>query len=1071
MKLLSSWLKINRTLTVVLGITALFVALLASGKTPLKSTAPKIMAMSLPKIALVAADNPSFVSEVQGKLIATGRFSQVDIIGASSTTPTVNQLRAYKSVLVWSDSGFANATALGNNLADYVDGGGGVVIAVFTDAIVPLSGRFVSDDYYVLEPTSDAIGGQLTLGTIYEPSSPLMAGVTSFDGGSSSFRDGTPILNANAVRVADWSDGEPLIARRTINGNRRVDLNFFPPSSDSQNGFWVSSTDGVKIMANALEFVGLASCDSAPAGMVSWWKAEGNANDSQDSNNGTVQSGVTFATGEVGQAFSFDGSGGVLVPDANNLDVTTQFTLDAWVNAADLSSLPLVFSKFVGGNGSYELELYDDGSVRSNVSGDGTSYDSLFSGPGVVTTGSWYHVATTFNGGDWKIYVNGVQVASKTSTVTSIFAGTADLFIGRDVGTTHIMNGLIDEAEIFNRALSAIEVARLYNAGSLGKCPCTPAPDGMISWWKAENDYVDSADGNHGTQNGSVPFAPGEVGQAFSFNGDPNNYVSIGNPSNLKPTGGITLDAWINLNNVDGDGRAGIITKWGQGAEDNWAIWALQGEGGIVLDSYVVTTSGQSNASGGSIPIGVWTHVALTYDAASGTQTVYVNGVSVGTTSLPPSSTLIQTNADVCIGRECTSNPRPFNGLIDEVEVFDRALSASEIAALYTAGGAGKCRTCTSAPSGMINWWKAEGNASDSQDSRDGTPQGGTTFAPGEVGQAFNFDGSTGYIDLGAQNLLGGFTQVTIDAWVYPAPFESYEGIIYPGPTNIWWIQLTPAAQVRFAINNAASGSADSTNTIPANQWTHLALTWDGETARLYINGVQDPTTLATSGAIPDDSGNTKAIGSRGGIDQFFNGLIDEVEIFTRALSIEEIQNIYAAGSYGKCHSCDSALSGLVGWWPGDGNTKDIASGNNGLLKNGATFATAEVGKGFSLDGTDDYVEIADNPDVSVTGPITIDAWIKTNDTGPEHAIVEKYDNPGLNGYFLRLNPGGHLRAGICSAGGVTGDLTGGTQVSTGTFHHVAAVYDGTNLQVYLDGILDAGPSSSGAPTDGTAPL
>ena len=75
MKPITSWLKINRTLTIVVGITALFVALLASGKAPLKSTAPKIMAMSLPKIALVAADAPPYVSEVQGKLIATGRFS------------------------------------------------------------------------------------------------------------------------------------------------------------------------------------------------------------------------------------------------------------------------------------------------------------------------------------------------------------------------------------------------------------------------------------------------------------------------------------------------------------------------------------------------------------------------------------------------------------------------------------------------------------------------------------------------------------------------------------------------------------------------------------------------------------------------------------------------------------------------------------------------------------------------------------------------------------------------------------------------------------------------------------
>src|SRR2546423_8095254 len=487
MQTITSWLKINRTLTVVVGITALFVALLASGKVPLKSTAPKIMAMSLPRIALVAADSSTLANDVQSKLIATGRFSQVDVIDAHSTTPTVEQLRAYKSVLVWSDSAFADASTLGNNLANYVDGGGGVVIAVFANfsfVLNQVGGRFASEDYFAIEPAGQTSGTELTLGTIYEPASPLMNGVTTFDGGTSSYHINTGTLNTNGVRVADWSNGQPLIARRTINKVQRADLNFFPPSSDVSPDFWVASTDGVKVMANALEFVGLSSCDSAPAGMVSWWKAEGDANDSQDSNNGTLQSGVTFAAGEVGQAFSFDGTGGVRVPDANNLEVTTEFTLDAWVNAADLSDLPLIFSKFVGGNGSYELELDDDGRVRSNVSGDGTSYDSLISGPGVVTTGPWYHVATTFNNGDWKIYVNGVQVASKTSSITSAFAGTANLLIGRDVGTTHIMNGLIDEAEVFNRALTGAEILRIYNSSCTGKCPCTTPPDNMVSWWR-----------------------------------------------------------------------------------------------------------------------------------------------------------------------------------------------------------------------------------------------------------------------------------------------------------------------------------------------------------------------------------------------------------------------------------------------------------------------------------------------------------------------------------------------------------------------------------------------------------
>src|SRR3954466_3984718 len=194
MRILNSWLNLNRSFSVMVGITALFVALLAAGKAPLKSTAPKIMAPSLPRIALVAADSVSYADDIQSKLAATGRFSQVDIIDAHFTTPTVEQFRAYKSVLVWRESALAHASALGNNLADYVDGGGGVVIAVFANFSLvanQVGGRFASEDYFAIEPASETSGTELTLGTVYEPASPLMNGVTTFDGGTSSYHINT----------------------------------------------------------------------------------------------------------------------------------------------------------------------------------------------------------------------------------------------------------------------------------------------------------------------------------------------------------------------------------------------------------------------------------------------------------------------------------------------------------------------------------------------------------------------------------------------------------------------------------------------------------------------------------------------------------------------------------------------------------------------------------------------------------------------------------------------------------------------------------------------------------------
>ena len=171
--------------------------------------------------------------------------------------------------------------------------------------------------------------------------------------------------------------------------------------------------------------------------MVAWYPGDGNANDVQGGNNGTLQGGATFTSGKVGQAFSFNGSSWVSVPDAANLHFTSQFTLDAWVNPVSLSGFPMIFSKFGSANdSSYELHLQPDGSVRANVSGNGSTLDALVSGAGVVTAGTWSQVATTFNAGDWKIYVNGVVVASKTFTVTSVFPGTATLLIGRDVGTS-----------------------------------------------------------------------------------------------------------------------------------------------------------------------------------------------------------------------------------------------------------------------------------------------------------------------------------------------------------------------------------------------------------------------------------------------------------------------------------------------------------------------------------------------------------------------------------------------------------------------------------------------------------
>ena len=90
-----------------------------------------------------------------------------------------------------------------------------------------------------------------------------------------------------------------------------------------------------------------------------------------------------------------------------------------------------------------------------------------------------------------------------------------------------------------------------------------------------------------------------------------------------------------------------------------------------------------------------------------------------------------------------------FFGILDEVEIFNRALTSDEVQAIYDAGSAGKCRTCAPQPSNMVAWWKAENNFNDSIGSNDGTQQNGVTFAPGEVNQAFILNGNNQYVLIG----------------------------------------------------------------------------------------------------------------------------------------------------------------------------------------------------------------------------------------------------------------------------------------------------------------------------------
>ena len=228
------------------------------------------------------------------------------------------------------------------------------------------------------------------------------------------------------------------------------------------------------------------SCIQPPPGIVSWWPGDGNADDIQGSNNGSVIGTVGFTTGKVGQAFNFGGSGHILVPDSPSLNLINELTLDFWYNRSSPGGFfgsiakrgPGEVTNFsVNVQDSFGLSLaYNDPTVIDPNSDAHNIFESIGLVP-VPPINQFHHFAGTYKQIDsthleLKMYIDGVLVRNKillgnlANTLSSV-----DVTIGASVPSGgERFRGLIDEVEIYNRALSAEEVLSIFNAGSAGKC-------------------------------------------------------------------------------------------------------------------------------------------------------------------------------------------------------------------------------------------------------------------------------------------------------------------------------------------------------------------------------------------------------------------------------------------------------------------------------------------------------------------------------------------------------------------------------------------------------------------------
>ncbi|MBK7393685.1 MAG: VCBS repeat-containing protein [Chloracidobacterium sp.] len=218
-------------------------------------------------------------------------------------------------------------------------------------------------------------------------------------------------------------------------------------------------------------------CTPPPSGMVAWYQAENNANDIAGGYNGTLQNGTTFAAGKVGQAFSLDGTNDNV--NIGDVDLPSTFSIDAWINPDTLSGVKFILSKDDGVARSYYVYVDASGSLYASVRNTGGQFTQYGTEAGVITTGSWQHIAVTYDGSGgadqkMKFYVNGVSAAAASAGGYDSGGTPENNAVSATIGSfgdgSSLFDGLIDEVEIFNRVLTPGEIANLATAGGAGKC-------------------------------------------------------------------------------------------------------------------------------------------------------------------------------------------------------------------------------------------------------------------------------------------------------------------------------------------------------------------------------------------------------------------------------------------------------------------------------------------------------------------------------------------------------------------------------------------------------------------------
>ncbi|MFC1455101.1 LamG-like jellyroll fold domain-containing protein [Candidatus Undinarchaeota archaeon] len=410
----------------------------------------------------------------------------------------------------------------------------------------------------------------------------------------------------------------------------------------------------------------------------------------------------------------------------------------------------------------------------------------------------------------------------------------------------------------------------------------------LVSYWRFE----DNLDDEKGLNNGDCTNCPsytslGKFGGAYNFIGSSaNHYINCGNDASLNPEY-ITISAWVKTSSTIDTNQ--IISK----DDDINRVWQFKKDQDDKLRFVVFNDSAIKSVSG-TTTIGddKWHHVAGVYDGS--TVKVYVDGVLDASENFAGS--LRSSTNSVFIGRSENANPGYFDGIIDDAAIFDRALSASEIRELYASRQEPLADKSLSDDANFVSYWKFDSDASDSTGSNDGAVTG-AVLETGKFGQAYDFDGTNDKIELNTAVLPTDGSTWTVSAWMKPDAVNV--GNIQPVFSQYLGAEgrISPIYEIdgnwQFFFGHANGNTIIPIDTATAGVWTHILVAYDGTNLIAYKDGVLKNNTGSLSANIATLDA-TIGWQYHTTDNRYFDGKIDDVAVFNRALSASEARDIYA---------------------------------------------------------------------------------------------------------------------------------------------------------------------------------